>query len=220
MVACGRGVSGPRLIMDAATILHLSNADPMLGRLMGRVGPSTFKPHRGRTPYEALVRAVANQQLSGKAAETILGRFVALFPGEPFPRPEDLAVASEERLRSAGFSRAKCASIKEIAAKTLEGIVPTRRQMAHLTDEEIVERLTTIRGVGRWTVEMLLIFTLARPNVLPVHDLGVRKGFALAYGLEKLPAPEELLERGRVWEPFRTTASWYFWRALELPAQV
>jgi DNA-3-methyladenine glycosylase II len=201
--------------MDAATFRHLAKVDPILGQLIERVGPSTFKPRSRRSPYESLVRAVANQQLSGKAADTILGRFIALFPEQPFPRPEDVVGLPDDRLRSAGFSRAKCVSIKDIAAKTLEGVVPDRRRMARLSDEEIIESLTAIRGVGQWTVEMLLIFTLGRPNVLPIHDLGVRKGFALTYKLEAMPTPKALLEHGRTWEPFRTTASWYLWRALD-----
>ena len=206
--------------MDAATLAHLTKADPILGRLIQRVGPSTFKPHRRRSPYESLVRAVANQQLSGQVANAILGRLIASFPGQTFPCPEDLMSAPDEKLRSAGFSRAKCASIRDIALKTVEGVVPKRRQMIRLSDEEIIDRLTAIRGVGRWTVEMLLIFTLGRPNVLPVLDLGVRKGFAVTYNLDDLPTSKDLLEQGRVWEPFRTTASWYLWRALDQPGGV
>ena len=164
---------------------HLAMRDPVMGRLIARVGPCALKPDVRRSPYEALVRAVAHQQLSGKAAATIMGRVIQAFPGRRFPRPEDLAGATDEMLRAAGLSRAKCASVKEIAARTIEGVVPTRGGLASLTDEEIVERLTSIRGVGRWTVEMLLIFTMGRPDVLPVHDLGVRKGFALAYGADR-----------------------------------
>jgi DNA-3-methyladenine glycosylase II len=201
--------------MTEETFRYLAKADPPMGRLIRRIGPSTFKPQRRRSPYEALVRAVTFQQLHGKAAQTILTRFIALFPGQPFPRPESVAAASDDLLRSAGLSRGKTAAIKDIATKTLEGLVPDRRSVSRLSDDEIVERLTQIRGVGPWTVEMLLIFTLGRPNVLPANDLGVRKGFALTYGSKTLPDPGELLEYGRRWEPHRTTAAWYLWRAAD-----
>ncbi len=201
--------------MNTATLEHLAQADPVMGRLIQRIGLCGLKPHQKRSPYEALVRAVAHQQLSGKAAATITRRLIRQFPGRAFPRPAELANAPDELLRAAGLSRAKCASVKDIAARTLAGLVPGRREMAGLHDDEIVELLTSIRGVGRWTVEMLLIFTLGRPNVLPANDLGVRKGFTLAYGRKTMPEPEELLEHGRVWEPFRTTAAWYLWRALD-----
>lgn len=163
-----------------------------------------------------MVRAVANQQLNGKAAATILGRFVALFPGKRFPAPEDLAEVGDDRLRQCGFSRAKVASIRDIAAKAMSGVVPTSRQMARLPDEEIVERLTEVRGVGRWTVEMLLMFQLGRPDILPVDDFGVRNGFRLAYGKVEMPKPKELLAHGERWRPYRSAASWYLWRATEL----
>jgi 3-methyladenine DNA glycosylase/8-oxoguanine DNA glycosylase len=201
--------------MNAETIQHLSERDPVMGRLIARVGPCGLKPDRRRSPFEALVRAVIHQQLSGKAAGTIAGRVTALFPDKSFPSPEDLPAASEEKLRGAGLSRAKTASVKDIAAHAVAGKVPDRRGMARLDDDEIVETLTEIRGVGRWTVEMLLIFTLGRPNVLPIHDLGVRKGFALTYGGKELPEPEEMLERGLLWAPCRTTAAWYLWRSLD-----
>jgi DNA-3-methyladenine glycosylase II len=124
-------------------------------------------------------------------------------------------ITPEEKLRGAGLSRAKVAAIKDIAAKTIEGVVPTRRAISKMTELEIIERLTTVRGVGPWTVEMLLIFTLGRTDVLPTTDYGVRKGFALTYGWKELPTPRELLEFGERWRPHRTTAAWYFWRALD-----
>src|SRR5205807_1817268 len=134
-----------------------------------------------------------------------------------FPSPDDVLATPDEKLRSAGLSRAKVASIKDIATKTVEGVVPPPRAIAKMPDAEILERLTTVRGVGPWTVEMLLIFTLGRPDVLPVTDYGVRKGFALTYGWKELPHPKELVQFGDRWRPHRSTASWYFWRALELP---
>ena len=183
-------------------------------RLIRKVGPCTLKP-RNRTPFESLVRSVAYQQLNGTAAATILGRMRALYPGRRFPRPQDILATADEKLRGAGLSRAKVAAIKDIATKTIEGLVPTARAISKMTEGEIIERLTTVRGVGPWTVEMLLIFTLGRTDVLPVTDYGVRKGFALTYGWKELPKPKELLEFGERWRPHRTTAAWYFWRALE-----
>jgi DNA-3-methyladenine glycosylase II len=197
-------------------LAHLSRADRTLGKLIRRVGPYGLKSQRW-SPFQALVRSVVYQQLNGTAAATILGRVKQLYPGVRFPTPEELLSTPDERLRSAGLSRAKTAALKDIAAKTLEGIVPTRKAAVKLSNEEMVERLTVIRGVGPWTVEMLLIFTLGRTDVLPATDFGVRKGFALTYGREELPHPKELIEFGERWRPHRTAAAWYFWRACELP---
>lgn len=201
--------------MNAAAVQHLQRADRELARVIKQVGPCPLAPRRG-APWQALVRSVAYQQLNGTAAETIFNRFRALFPGQKFPTPAQIVAAPDERLRSAGLSRAKTAAIKDIAAQTLRGVVPHRRRMAKLTDAEIIERLTVIRGVGPWTVEMLLMFTLGRPDVLPATDYGVRSGFALVYGLKELPAPKDLLAHGERWRPYRTVASWYLWRAVDL----
>jgi DNA-3-methyladenine glycosylase II len=201
--------------MHEAAVRHLSRADKTLARVIRRTGPCRLEPDLRQSPFEALVEAVAHQQLTGKAAQTILGRVKALHPRRKFPRPQDLLNTPDASLRSAGLSRAKVAAVKDIAAKTLEGVVPTARKLAHLTDEEIIERLTVVRGVGRWTVEMLLIFKLGRPDVLPVDDYGVRKGFAVTYRDGEMPAPRELLEFGERWRPFRSVAAWYLWRALE-----
>jgi len=183
------------------------------------VGPGDVPFPRGVNPYKTLVTAVAHQQLTGKAANTILGRVIALYPGKKFPTPEDLVRTPDSKLRGAGFSRAKVAAVKDIAAKTLEGVVPTARAMAKMSDLEIVERLTSIRGVGPWTVEMMLIFTLGRPDVLPATDYGVRKGFAMTYKTRELPSPKEVLAFGERWKPHRSAAAWYLWRATELPAR-
>ena len=150
-------------------------------RLIREFGPCELVPETRRSPFQSLVQAVAHQQLNGTAANTILARFKKLFPGRRFPRPEDLASVTDAQLRACGFSFAKIASIRDIAAKTLAGVVPASRQIARLSDDEIVERLTEVRGVGRWTVEMLLIFQLGRPDVLPADDFGVRTGFRHAY---------------------------------------
>jgi DNA-3-methyladenine glycosylase II len=165
--------------------------------------------------YEALVRAIAHQQLHGKAAEAILARFAGLFPNEPFPPPERVLDTSGDALRGCGFSGAKLAAIQDICARTLDGTIPTRRQAHRLSDEELIERLTSIRGVGRWTVEMLLIFTLGRPDVLPVDDFGVREGYRVLFELDSQPKPRSLAELGLAWSPHRSMATWYLYRAAE-----
>jgi DNA-3-methyladenine glycosylase II len=202
--------------MSPEAIEHLCRSDKLLARLIKKVGPCTMKIRSRRTPFVALVSAVTYQQLNGTAAETILKRFLALYPGKRFPAPEDVLATPEELMRGAGLSRAKTAAIKDLAAKTVEGIVPTSREILKLTNEEISERLTRVRGVGPWTVEMLLMFTLGRFDVLPSTDYGVRKGFAVTFGRKDLPTPKELLEYGERWRPHRSTAAWYLWRALEL----
>ncbi len=202
--------------MNQPAVQHLLRADKVLARVIKQVGPCPLAPRRAVPPFQALVKSVTYQQLNGRAAETIFRRMLALFPGKKFPAPEDIVAAPEEKLRSAGLSRAKTAAIKDIAAKTLEGVVPPRRVIAKMSDAEIIERLTTIRGVGPWTVEMLLMFTLGRPDVLPATDYGVRTGFARVYGLKELPSPKELLAHGERWKPHRSIAAWYLWRALEI----
>ena len=201
--------------MTKEAILHLSRADKTLAQLIKRVGPCKLIPKNGRSPFESLVRSVVYQQLNGTAAAAILARVKALYPNRRFPRPDDFLGTTDELLRSAGLSRAKTAAIKDISSKTLAGVVPTSRAIVRMTNEEILERLTSLRGVGPWTVEMLLIFTLGRQDVLPVTDYGVRKGFAITYGWKDLPRPRELLEFGEKWRPHRSTAAWYFWRALD-----
>ena len=161
------------------------------------------------------MQAVAHQQLNGTAAETILTRFKKLFPKRRFPKPEDLAFVTDEQIRACGFSFSKIAAIRDIAAKTLDGTIPSSRQIEKLTDEEIIMRLTEARGVGRWTVEMLLIFQLGRTDVLPVDDFGVRNGFRLAYKKREMPKPKALLAFGKKWRPHGTTAAWYLWRAAD-----
>jgi 3-methyladenine DNA glycosylase/8-oxoguanine DNA glycosylase len=201
--------------MTEEAILHLTKSDKILGRLIRRVGPCKLVPRNGRSPFEALVRAVVYQQLNGIAAGTILGRVKSLYPRRRFPRPADFLDTPDEKLRGAGLSRAKTVAIKDISAKALTGLVPNSRAITKMTNEEILERLTSLRGVGPWTVEMLLIFTLGRQDVLPATDYGVRKGFALTYGWKELPKPKELLEFSEKWKPHRSTAAWYFWRALD-----
>jgi len=194
---------------------HLSKSDPVMRRLIREVGLCQLKPEKRRAPFQSLVQAVAHQQLHGKAANTILSRFKKLFPGRRFPKPQDLAGVTDQQIRECGFSRAKIAAIRDIAEKTLSGMVPTSRNIVCLSDEEIIVRLTEVRGVGRWTVEMLLMFQLGRPDVLPADDFGVRTGFRVAYGLKEMPTVKELLAHGERWRPHRTTASWYLWRAAD-----
>jgi DNA-3-methyladenine glycosylase II len=193
--------------------------DPVMGRLIEAVGPCRLAPRLEREPFETLARAIAHQQLNGTAAERILGRFATLATGTaaaPFPTPAEVLAAPDDRLRGIGFSFAKIAALKDLATKTLAGIVPVAADLHELTDEAIIERLTAVRGIGRWTVEMLLIFQLGRPDVLPVDDFGVRNGFRLAYGLAGMPRPRALAEFGERWRPHRTVAAWYLWRAVEL----
>jgi DNA-3-methyladenine glycosylase II len=195
---------------------HLSRVDPVMAQLIRRAGPYAIKPERGTGAYEALVQAVAHQQLTGKAARTILGRFYALYGGDRCPDPAHLIATPDEQLRGCGFSRAKTAALKDIAARSLDGTIPARRALARMKDEAIIERLIEARGVGRWTVEMFLMFTLGRPDVLPVDDYGIRLGYKIAYGRRTLPKPGVLAKFGGRWAPYRTTASWYLWRAVDL----
>ena len=193
---------------------HLARCDPALAALIGRIGPCglTVLP---REPFEALIRAIAHQQLHGRAAQTILGRFTALFPEVPFPTPDLVLATAETALRGCGFSGSKIAAIRDIAAHALNGTVPTAEQAAALDDAALIERLTAIRGVGRWTVEMLLIFTLGRPDVLPVDDFGVREGWRRIQDLPGQPRPKDLAAIGEAWAPHRSTAAWYLWRAAD-----
>lgn len=212
MNGCRRSAAPP---MTPEAHQHLSRADPIMAGLIDRNGLCQIKPKPSRTPFESLVRAVAHQQLHGKAAENILRRFQEAFPGKRFPTPQAILDAPVSVLRAAGFSTAKSLAIRDISAKALERIVPSSRTISILTDDEIIERLTTCRGIGVWSVQMLLIFKLGRPDVLPADDFGVRNGFRLAYGGSDLPKPKDLLEFGKRWSPHRTTASWYLWRAAD-----
>ncbi len=175
-----------------------------------------MRPVPTHSLFQVLVRSIVYQQLTGKAAATILGRVVGLFAPKRFPTAGDLLEISSDRLRSAGLSTAKTAALKDLAARTLDGTVPSLARVRLMDDEEIIERLTKVRGIGRWTVEMFLIFKLGRPDVLPLGDLGVRKGFALTLGKRKLPEPAAMARRAERWRPYRSVASWYLWRALEL----
>src|SRR4051812_15609204 len=193
---------------------HLSATDPRLKALIANSRRYNLKAGAPVRPFDALAESIAYQQLSGKAAATIWGRVRALFPGK-YLDPQAVVNTPDQKLRAAGLSGSKVAALKDLAAKTIDGTVPTGRAVMKMTDDEIIERLIAVRGIGRWTVEMLLLFDLGRPDVWPVHDYGVRKGFAKVFGKRKLPTPKQLLKLGEKWRPYRSAAAWYFWRALD-----
>jgi DNA-3-methyladenine glycosylase II len=197
-------------------IEFLSRTDPRLARLIERAIEFRIEPQESETPYSSLLRAIIYQSISGKAAAVIYGRIRALGSNGQCPAPEELLRVRPSALRKAGLSRAKIAAVRDLAQKTIEGVVPTLEQAHAMSDSELVERLISVRGVGGWTVEMFLIFRLRRPDVLPIHDYGVLKGFAITYGKKRLPKPRELAEYGERWRPYRTVASWYMWRAVQL----
>jgi methylated-DNA-[protein]-cysteine S-methyltransferase len=199
----------------AEAAAHLAARDARLARIIEKVGPPRIRLDAAASTFEALAESIVYQQLTGKAAATIHRRMKALFPRQRV-RPDALLALADEALRGAGLSRSKVLALRDLASKTLDGTVPGIRALHALDDDAIVERLVQVRGIGRWTVEMLLIFRLGRPDVLPVHDYGVRHGFKLAYGKRDMPSPKELAKHGEKWRPFRTVASWYLWRAVDL----
>jgi 3-methyladenine DNA glycosylase/8-oxoguanine DNA glycosylase len=198
----------------AIAIDHLRASDETLARVIDGVGPFHLQPMAASSIFAALARAIVYQQLTGKAAATIFARFCALFPGTD-PTAEQVLAASEEELRGAGLSRSKLLSLRDLAAKTVSADIPTLAEIRQMEDDAIIERLTSVRGIGRWTVEMLLIFGLGRPDVLPADDYGIRKGFARAYTQGELPARKDVETYGVRWKPYRTVASWYLWRLAE-----
>lgn len=202
--------------MTPDALAHLRKRDRVLRKLIDRVGECRLVPQPRRTPFQSLATAIAHQQLNGRAATTILDRFRRQFPGKRFPQPGDLVSLSDDQIRAAGFSRAKVAALRDLAAKALDGTVPDGSKLRSMDDESIVARLTQVRGIGRWTVEMLLIFQMGRPDILPVDDFGIRNGYRLTYEHNALPTRQELLASGEIWRPFRTTAAWYLWRAADI----
>ncbi len=191
--------------------------EPPMRRLMDIVGPCTLELRDMHDPFQALMRSIVYQQLSGKAAGTIYRRVCALFDREDPPSPEEILDIEPERLRGAGLSRAKTLAVKDLSEKAQAGVVPpTLEALKAMSDEEILQRLTTVRGIGPWTVQMVLIFNLGRPDVWPVTDLGVQNGFRITYDLEKRPTPKELRAYGVRFMPYRSVASWYLWRAVEV----
>src|SRR4051794_10377632 len=194
---------------------HISGTDKRMAELIARSRRYDVAPSLSVRPFEALAESIAYQQLSGKAAATIWGRVRALYPNKRRLDPKLVVKTPDRKLRAAGLSRSKVAALKDLAAKTIDGTVPTARALAKMSDEEIIERLIQVRGIGRWTVEMLLLFDLGRPDVWPIHDYGVQKGFAKTFGKRKLPTPKQLLKLGKKFAPHRSVAAWYFWRALD-----
>lgn len=193
-------------------IAHLRKADPKLALLIDAHGHPTITP--GRDPVHSLARAIVGQQLSGKAADTIWGRFLALFPKKAFPGAAKILATPDEKLRAAGLSGAKAASIKDLAKHVLEKkVLPAK--LPQLNDVEIAAMLLPVRGIGPWSIDMFLMFTLARPDVLPVGDLGIRKGMQMHFRLRKLPEAKKMTTLAAPWQPYRTVASWYMWRLLE-----
>jgi methylated-DNA-[protein]-cysteine S-methyltransferase len=215
--AAGVESAGALAFDPALAVAHVRASDPALARLIDVVGP--FRMQRRRTPslFAALAEAIVYQQLNGTAAGTIFARVCALFPRvHEGLTPSHILRASDARLRDAGLSRSKLLSLRDLARRASAGEIPTLAEVDRLEDEAIVERLTHVRGIGRWTVEMLLMFRLGRPDVLPVDDYGIRKGFALTFKKRELPTRRDLEKRGARWKPYRTVASWYLWRAVDL----
>lgn len=204
------------LFTHADAVAALTKSDKHLARLVERVGETQLVLDECESPYESLLEAIAYQSISGKAAATIYARIKALGKNGACPAPEEILRARKSVLRKAGLSFAKIAAVKDLARKTIDGVVPTLEEAKRLSDAELVKRLDAVRGIGAWTVEMFLIFRLGRPDVLPIHDYGVQKGFALTYHKKAIPKPKELAAFGERWRPYRTVASWYMWRAVEL----
>lgn len=199
---------------------RLAKVDPILANLIRTAGKFTHTTSAQHSPFHSLARAIAHQQLNGTAAESIFGRFVGLYAvdgtGAALLEAEMVLDTPDEKMRAVGLSFAKIASIKDLARKTLDGVVPPSEILHTLGDDEIIERITQVRGIGRWTVEMMLMSRLGRRDVLPIDDFGVRNGFRLAYGLRGMPTPRALAEFGARWAPYRSVAAWYLWRAVDL----
>lgn len=193
-------------------VAFLCALDQDWNRAIKRIGPCLHSAKECRTPFQALVRAVAYQQISTKVGDAILGRLVARFPETAFPTPEDLCTADIETLRACGFSARKSATLQCLGQQALEGLIPSREDALSMNDEELIKRITTIKGIGRWTVEMMMIYTLDRLDILPVDDFGIREGYRRLKGLEAQPTAKTLYTIGLAWSPHRTIASWYLWR--------
>jgi DNA-3-methyladenine glycosylase II len=193
----------------------LAATDPRMAELIARSVRYNIKPTRSIRPFEALAESIVYQQLSGKAAATIWSRVRRLYPSRRRLDPAAVLQTSDAKLRAAGLSASKTRALKDLAAKTLDGTIPSARNLSRMSDEEIIGRLTAVRGIGPWTAQMLLLFDLGRPDVWPHTDYGVRKGFAKAFGRRKLPTPKQLFRLGEKWRPYRSVAAWYFWRALD-----
>jgi DNA-3-methyladenine glycosylase II len=199
-------------------VAHLRKVDPVLALVIQRVGAYRGWPASNGTHFDAVCRSIVFQQLSGKAAGTIHGRFVGLYGGRT-PRPEELAATADEQLRAVGLSRQKSAYLKDLGARVASGELPIET-LHELSDADVIAALTQVKGIGRWTAQMFMMFRLGRPDVLPDLDLGVQKAIQKAYRLRKLPTPEKVLKIGAKWAPYRTVAAWYLWRSLDAPTPV
>jgi len=211
-----------KLALDARRALkHLRSNDENMARLIKVVGSFRMELKQTHDVFTSLAEAIVYQQLHGKAAATIYGRLCALFPKSiEGPTPQQILRASDEKLRGAGLSQAKMLALRDLAQKVRDGVLPTLEEIHQLDDEAIIDSLIQVRGIGRWTAEMLLMFRLGRPDVLPVDDYGIRKGFAIAFGQDDMPTRKQLQQAGEAWRPYRTVASWYLWRANDLNAPV
>jgi 3-methyladenine DNA glycosylase/8-oxoguanine DNA glycosylase len=196
-----------------SAVAHLRRVDPVLGEIIARVRKAPPPPRRAGTHYDALVRAIVYQQLSGKAAGTIHRRFCELYPKKK-PRAHLVMVTSDDALRAAGLSRQKIGYLRDLSGKVVDGSLPLAH-LGRLSDEAIMDHLIRVKGIGRWTVQMFLMFRLGRPDVLPELDLGIQNAMQRAYGLKKRPTPKDVARLGAKWRPHATTASWYMWRSLE-----
>jgi 3-methyladenine DNA glycosylase/8-oxoguanine DNA glycosylase len=205
-----------KLFDHKIAIAHLSKTDKRLAALISKSIEFKLNIVEEQTPYESLLHAIVYQSISGKAAKVIFSRIQALSSNGRGPTPDELLRVRKQKLRKLGLSFAKAAAAHDLAQKTIKGVVPTLEEAHKMSDQELVDRLISVRGIGPWTVEMFLIFRLGRPDVLPIHDYGVQKGFALTYRKKKIPKPRELAAFGERWRPFRTVASWYMWRAIDL----
>lgn len=192
---------------------HLRRSDPGLYRAIAKLGP--YRPTRSPATFATLCESILYQQLAGAAAAAIHRRFKALWPGRRYPRPLDVAAIPFHQLRSAGLSRAKASSLKDLARRTLDGTVAVHT-LRHLDDAAVVEHLTRVKGIGRWTAEMFLMFALGRPDVFPAHDLGIAEGFRRAFSMRDRPKPKTMERRAERWRPYRSVASWYLWRIVDV----
>jgi 3-methyladenine DNA glycosylase/8-oxoguanine DNA glycosylase len=204
----------PRQPNWSEAVEHIKNSDKRMAPWIERIGPPNGRVRHEHTIFYSLLRSIIYQQLAGSAASAILGRVDALSP-EGRVTPEFIAEASDDMLRSAGLSRNKMAALRDLAAKTLDGTVPTARSIARMSDEVVIEHCTQVKGIGRWTVEMLLMFRLGRLDVLPLDDYGIRKGFQIVYKMPDLPTKEQMIKRAEKWRPWRTVGCWYLWRVVE-----
>jgi 3-methyladenine DNA glycosylase/8-oxoguanine DNA glycosylase len=205
-----------KLFDHKIAIEHLSKADRRLAKLISKSIEFRLNIEEEQTPYESLLEAIVYQSISGKAAKVIFGRIQALGANGRCPTPDEILLTRKQKLRKLGLSGAKADAARDLAQKTIEGVVPTLEEAHKMSDQELVDRLISVRGIGAWTVEMFLIFRLGRPDVLPIHDYGVQKGFALTYRKKTIPKPRELAAFGERWRPYRTVASWYMWRAVDV----